>query len=64
MVSFYDEVPYPIRMHFESAEMAAGLQLSVTGALGFRTVHQVNIVNCILHNMFYETHLLICNFWT
>ncbi|KAL2639050.1 hypothetical protein AAZV13_06G147600 [Glycine max] len=28
------------RMHFESAEMAAGLQLSVTGALGFRTVHQ------------------------
>ncbi|KAG5035827.1 hypothetical protein JHK87_010737 [Glycine soja] len=28
------------RMHFESAEMAAGLQLSVTGVLGFRTVHQ------------------------
>ncbi|KAI4336436.1 hypothetical protein L6164_014965 [Bauhinia variegata] len=29
------------RIHFESAEMAAGLQLSVTGVLGFRTVHQV-----------------------
>ncbi|OIW21816.1 hypothetical protein TanjilG_11551 [Lupinus angustifolius] len=29
------------RKHFESAEMATGLQLSVTGALGFRTVHQV-----------------------
>lgn len=30
----------PCRTHFESAEMAAGLQLSVTGVLGFRTVHQ------------------------
>ncbi|CAL8114489.1 unnamed protein product [Prunus armeniaca] len=29
------------RLHFESAEAAAGLQLSVTGVLGFRTVHQV-----------------------
>ncbi|XP_061376118.1 uncharacterized protein LOC133318158 [Gastrolobium bilobum] len=29
------------RTHFESAEMAAGLQLSVTGVLGFRTVYQV-----------------------
>ncbi|KAJ0037598.1 hypothetical protein Pint_23169 [Pistacia integerrima] len=29
------------RRHFESAEVAAGLQLSVTGALGFRTIHQV-----------------------
>ncbi|KAH9771525.1 TPR REGION domain-containing protein [Citrus sinensis] len=29
------------RKHFESAEVAAGLQLSVTGILGFRTVHQV-----------------------
>ncbi|KAL7175862.1 hypothetical protein ACSBR2_029439 [Camellia fascicularis] len=29
------------RMHFESAEVASGLQLSVTGALGIRTVHQV-----------------------
>ncbi|CAJ1974749.1 unnamed protein product [Sphenostylis stenocarpa] len=28
------------RMHFELAEMAAGLQLSVTGVLGFRTLHQ------------------------
>ncbi|XP_027343083.1 tetratricopeptide repeat protein 27 homolog isoform X1 [Abrus precatorius] len=28
------------RTHFESAELAAGLQLSVTGVLGFRTVHQ------------------------
>ncbi|KAG2398668.1 uncharacterized protein HKW66_Vig0088510 [Vigna angularis] len=28
------------RMHFKSAEMAAGLQLSVTGVLGFRTEHQ------------------------
>ncbi|KAK7410960.1 hypothetical protein VNO78_02233 [Psophocarpus tetragonolobus] len=28
------------RMHFELAEMTVGLQLSVTGALGFRTVHQ------------------------
>ncbi|ESW09834.1 hypothetical protein PHAVU_009G160200 [Phaseolus vulgaris] len=28
------------RMHFELAEMAAGLQLSVTGVLGFRSVHQ------------------------
>jgi hypothetical protein len=44
----YDEVPYCIRTHFESAEMAAGLQLSVTGVLGFRTVHQVNTVNCTI----------------
>ncbi|XP_052295538.1 uncharacterized protein LOC127901790 [Citrus sinensis] len=29
------------RKHFESAEMAADPQLSVTGVLGFRTVHQV-----------------------
>ncbi|XP_052190220.1 uncharacterized protein LOC127799954, partial [Diospyros lotus] len=29
------------RLHFESAEVVSGLQLSVTGALGFRTVHQV-----------------------
>ncbi|KAK9191300.1 hypothetical protein WN943_019912 [Citrus x changshan-huyou] len=29
------------RKHFESAEMAAGPRLSVTGVLGFRTVHQV-----------------------
>ncbi|QCE13580.1 superkiller protein 3 [Vigna unguiculata] len=29
------------RMHFKSAEMAAGLQLSLTGVLGFRTEHQV-----------------------
>ncbi|XP_024042045.1 uncharacterized protein LOC18045362 [Citrus clementina] len=29
------------RKHFESAEVAAGLQLSVTGVLGFRTVRQV-----------------------
>lgn len=29
------------RQHFESAEVAAGLELSVTGVLGFRTVHQV-----------------------
>ncbi|GAU16836.1 hypothetical protein TSUD_367830 [Trifolium subterraneum] len=31
----------PCRTHFESAEAAAGLQLSVTGVLGFRTAHQV-----------------------
>ncbi|XAR72157.1 hypothetical protein NMG60_11018699 [Bertholletia excelsa] len=29
------------RLHAESAEVALGLQLSVTGALGFRTAHQV-----------------------
>ncbi|KAL5541482.1 hypothetical protein UlMin_009192 [Ulmus minor] len=29
------------RLHFESAETAAGLELSVTGVLGFRTLHQV-----------------------
>ncbi|KAK8613292.1 hypothetical protein V6N13_101059 [Hibiscus sabdariffa] len=29
------------RLDFELAELAAGLQLSVTGILGFRTVHQV-----------------------
>ncbi|GAB4853470.1 hypothetical protein Ancab_017660 [Ancistrocladus abbreviatus] len=29
------------RKHFETAELTAGLKLSVTGALGFRTVHQV-----------------------
>ncbi|KAA8522634.1 hypothetical protein F0562_013005 [Nyssa sinensis] len=29
------------RLNFESAEVASGLELSVTGALGFRTVHQV-----------------------
>lgn len=29
------------RLHFESAEAAAGVQLSVTGVLGFRTIHQV-----------------------
>ncbi|KAK5845014.1 uncharacterized protein LOC108482922 [Gossypium arboreum] len=31
----------PCRRDLESAEMAAGLQLSVTGILGLRTVHQV-----------------------
>ncbi|OMO78491.1 Tetratricopeptide-like helical [Corchorus capsularis] len=31
----------PCRLHLESAEVAAGLQLSVTGILGLRTVHQV-----------------------
>lgn len=41
-------VLYGVRQHFESAEMAAGLQLSVTGVLGFRTVHQVIIVNCMI----------------
>ncbi|EXB68722.1 Tetratricopeptide repeat protein 27-like protein [Morus notabilis] len=29
------------RLHFESAEAAAGLELSVTGVLGFRTLYQV-----------------------
>ncbi|XP_043689316.1 tetratricopeptide repeat protein 27 homolog [Telopea speciosissima] len=29
------------RLHFSSAEEASGLELSVTGVLGFRTVHQV-----------------------
>ncbi|KAF7149043.1 hypothetical protein RHSIM_Rhsim03G0265100 [Rhododendron simsii] len=29
------------RLHLESAELESGLQLSVTGSLGFRTVHQV-----------------------
>lgn len=64
MQYFFNEVPIHIRMHFESAEMAAGLQLSVTGVLGFRTVHQVNMVNCVIHNMFHETYLLMCNSWT
>ncbi|KAH1121378.1 hypothetical protein J1N35_004538 [Gossypium stocksii] len=31
----------PCRLDLESAEVAAGLQLSVTGILGLRTVHQV-----------------------
>lgn len=31
----------PSRQHLEEAEVASGLQHSVTGALGFRTVHQV-----------------------
>ncbi|XP_022735386.1 tetratricopeptide repeat protein 27 homolog [Durio zibethinus] len=31
----------PCRLHLESAEVAAGLHLSVTGVLGLRTVHQV-----------------------
>ncbi|KAK4256860.1 hypothetical protein QN277_006527 [Acacia crassicarpa] len=60
------------RQHFESAEMAAGLQLSVTGVLGFRTVHQVepkpqmvlvtnssqsnNIDNCSSMNNGIQTH--------
>ncbi|KAI9079748.1 hypothetical protein K1719_038369 [Acacia pycnantha] len=60
------------RQHFESAEMAAGLQLSVTGVLGFRTVHQVepkaqmvlvtnssesnNIDNCSSVNNGIQTH--------
>ena len=38
-----------IRQHFESAEVAAGLELSVTGILGFRAVHQVKhlqYINC------------------
>lgn len=39
---------YGDRQHFESAEMACGLQLSVTGVLGFRTVHQVPIFKCEL----------------
>ncbi|KAJ8754915.1 hypothetical protein K2173_015427 [Erythroxylum novogranatense] len=29
------------RLHFDSAETAAGLQLSLTGVLGYRTLHQV-----------------------
>ncbi|CAL5203624.1 unnamed protein product [Lathyrus oleraceus] len=37
---FY-EVPYCNKTHFELAQMTAGLQLSVTGALGFCTVHLV-----------------------
>jgi hypothetical protein len=40
-----------IRQHFESAELAAGLELSVTGILGFRAVHQVKhlqYINCEL----------------
>jgi len=36
-------------MHFKSAEMAAGLKLSVTGVLGFRTEHQVSIGNVLHH---------------
>ncbi|OVA09405.1 Tetratricopeptide repeat-containing domain [Macleaya cordata] len=32
----------PFRSHLKSAEEASGLQLSVTGILGYRTVHQVN----------------------
>ncbi|OMO85139.1 Proton-dependent oligopeptide transporter family [Corchorus capsularis] len=31
----------PCREHFNTALVAAGLELSVTGVLGFRTVHQV-----------------------
>lgn len=57
-VVFYYEVPYYFRTHFESAEMAAGLQLSVTGVLGFRTVHQVHIVNCMI-TIFHDTLLWI-----
>ncbi|KAI3699035.1 hypothetical protein L2E82_43028 [Cichorium intybus] len=30
------------KLHFESAEKASGLSLSVSGSLGFRTVHQVD----------------------
>ncbi|XVF24324.1 hypothetical protein REPUB_Repub13aG0118000 [Reevesia pubescens] len=33
--------PGPCRQHFELALVAAGLQLSLTGVLGLRTVHQV-----------------------
>lgn len=40
MEHYYGRVN-PSRQHFESAEAASGLQLSVTGSLGFRTVHQV-----------------------
>lgn len=29
------------RLHLESAEVASGIQLSLTGVLGYRTVHQV-----------------------
>ncbi|GAB2268360.1 hypothetical protein Dimus_003325 [Dionaea muscipula] len=32
---------YSARKHIESAEVVAGLKISVTGAPGFRTVHQV-----------------------
>ena len=35
-----------IRLLFESAEAAAGLELSVTGVLGFRTLHQVVFSAC------------------
>jgi hypothetical protein len=31
----------PFRLQLESAKAAAGLEFSVTGALGFRTIHQV-----------------------
>lgn len=31
-----------VRLQLESAKAAAGLEFSVTGALGFRTIHQVS----------------------
>lgn len=60
------------RQHFESSQMAAGLQLSVTGVLGFRTLHQAepkaqmvlvtnssqsnNVDNCSLMNTGVQTY--------
>lgn len=46
------------RHHFDSAEMAAGLQLSVTGVLGFRTAHQVNRSAARVHCCFIAAELI------
>lgn len=37
-----------VSLHFKSAEVASGIQLSVSGAMGFRTVHQVCTVKVFL----------------
>jgi hypothetical protein len=41
-----------VRLHLESAEVASGIQLSLTGVLGYRTVHQVNNFKCTISESF------------
>jgi hypothetical protein len=48
-----------IRQHFESAEMAAGLELSVTGILGFRAVHQVKHLHYINWEFLLKMYFLL-----
>lgn len=59
-ISLFAEMPSISRLHFESAELESGLQLSVTGSLGFRTVHQVHCLQVQFFVHMYDVDLY-CN---